>query len=129
MTHARTVLRFLLVGVSNTLLALSLIFLAKGFLGFGDAAANALGYAFGLLLSFSLNRRWTFRHDGSIARALPAFLGVQTVAYLLNLVCVLSLVEYGVNGYLAQVLGMPPYTLASYLGSRYLVFAPVKYEK
>jgi putative flippase GtrA len=118
-----TLARFLLVGVMNTLTTLSLIFLAKGWMGLGDAAANALGYAVGLTLSFILNRRWTFRHQGSISRSLPAFLAVQALAYLLNLTCVLSLIELGVNAYLAQAMGIPPYTLASYLGSRYLVFS------
>jgi putative flippase GtrA len=118
-----TFLRFLVVGVANTFAALGLIFIAKAWLGLGDATANALGYALGLSLSFTLNRRWTFRHGGALGRSVPAFLLVQALAYGLNLLCVLALIDWGMNAYLAQTLGIPPYTLASYLGSRYLVFA------
>lgn len=121
--------RFLLVGVVNTLVTLTLIFLAKGLFGIGDAVANLIGYAFGLLMSFALNRQWTFKHNGAVARSLPAFLGVQAVAYVLNLSCVLVLIDLGMNGYLAQISGIPPYTLVSYFGSRYVVFDAREYEK
>lgn len=123
MYNLRASFRFIVVGIGNTLIALALIFLAKGVFGFGDAVANGIGYAIGLLVGFLLNRNWTFRHGGSIARSLPAFLFVQAVAYALNLYCVLSLIELGVDSYWAQVWGIPPYTLVSYVGSRWFVFA------
>lgn len=118
--------RFIIIGVFNTLFTLSLIFIAKGVFNIGDTLANGLGYAVGLMLGFSLNRRWTFQHRGPILRSLPAFLCVQAIAYLLNLACVVALINYGINDYLAQALGVPPYTLASFLGSRYFVFADRK---
>lgn len=118
-----TLLRFLFVGLANTAVALGVIFFAKIWLGLSDALANVLGYACGLTLSFLLNRRWTFRHSGALGRSVPTFLLVQAVAYFLNLYCVLMLIDWGVNSFLAQALGIPPYTIMSYLGSRYLVFA------
>lgn len=121
--------RFLLVGFANTLAALAIIFLAKGIFGIGDAASNLIGYTFGLLMSFALNRQWTFKHDGSVARSLPAFLGVQIVAYLLNLSFVLFLIDFGMNSYLAQILGIPPYTLVSYFGSRHIAFTVRENDK
>lgn len=123
MRHTDTTLRFLVVGVVNTMVGLGTIFAAKGLFDMADVAANAIGYAIGLLVSFTLNRNWTFRHSGPISSAIVVFLMVQAVAYSLNLVCVLSLIGFGVDSYLAQALGMPPYTVASYLGSRYFAFA------
>lgn len=118
-----TVVRFVLVGMVNTLVGLTLIYAAKWFLGAGDVAANAFGYSIGLLVSFTLNRAWTFAHRGHAGRAFATFLAVQCVAYGLNLVCVLGLISYGVDSYVAQAFGIPPYTIVSYLGSRYLAFA------
>ena len=126
MTHSATALRFMLVGIVNTLVGLGSIFAAKGIFGIGDVAANAIGYGIGLLVSFSLNRSWTFRHNGPVVRAIVAFLIVQAAAYSLNLACVLGMIEYGIDSYLAQALGMPPYMVVSYLGSRYFAFAPGK---
>lgn len=114
--------KFLFVGLANTLVALLIIFTAKAGLEMGDASANALGYAVGLLLSFTLNRRWTFRHSGSVTRSLPVFLTVQAVAYLFNLLSVLWLIAQGMDAYGAQVCGILPYTAISFLGSRFLAF-------
>lgn len=121
--------KFLLVGVANTLLALSVIFFAKAVLGFGDAKANGFGYAIALAFSFAVNRRWTFRHSGATSHSLPAFIVVQLVAYLSNLFCVLGMIRYGVDAYWAQVLGIPPYTVISFLGSRFFVFPDKSAER
>ncbi|MEO8118442.1 MAG: GtrA family protein [Rhodoferax sp.] len=126
MTHYKTVLRFLLVGIVNTLVGLGVIFAAKGVFGLGDVVSNAIGYGIGLLVSFSLNRYWTFRHTGPVSNAIAIFFVVQAAAYSLNLVCVLGSIEYGIDSYIAQALGMPPYMVISYLGSRYFAFTPGK---
>ena len=115
--------KFLGVGVANTLVALSVIYLAKWLGGLGDAAANALGYAVGLSASFTLNRRWTFAHRGPQLPALARFLLAALVAYGMNLLTVMAAIHYGgLNAYLAQALGIPPFTLTSFLASKYLVF-------
>ena len=115
--------KFLGVGVANTLVALLLIYAAKWLGNLGDVAANALGYGVGLLTSFALNSRWTFAHRGPQLPALARFLLVALVAYGMNLLTVVAAIHYaGLNGYLAQALGIPPYTVTSFLASKYLVF-------
>lgn len=114
------------MGVVNTIVGLGSIFIAKGIGGLGDVPANALGYSIGLVVSFTLNRNWTFRHTGHVTRALFVFLAWQGVAYAVNLACVLGLIRYGVDSYVAQALGMPPYMIVSYIGSRFFAFASKK---
>lgn len=115
--------RFLSVGVANTVVGLLVIYLAKWFLHLGDVAANAFGYSVGLLLSFTLNSRWTFSYKGPNLPALVKFVFVTLAAYGMNLATVLSAITYfGLNGYVAQAMGIVPYTLTSYLASKYLVF-------
>ena len=121
--------KFVVVGFANTILALSLIFIAKAAFGFGDATANAIGYGIALTSSFALNRRWTFRHAGASTHSLPVFIVVQLVAYISNLFCVLAMIRHGVDEYWAQVLGIPPYTVISFLGSRFLVFPDESAER
>ncbi|HEY8579839.1 MAG TPA: GtrA family protein, partial [Beijerinckiaceae bacterium] len=85
-------------------------------------AANAVGYALGLMVSFALNRRWTFR-DRMADGALPRWLATAAVAYLANLLVVLALVRSGwANAYWAQPIGVAPYTLLMFVGSRVFVF-------
>lgn len=115
--------KYLSVGVVNMLVGLSVIYLAKWLLKLDDVAANALGYSVGLCVSFVLNRQWTFAFDGPTWPAAAKFLLVALLAYGVNLMTVVMAIEVlHINGYLAQALGIPPYTLTSYLASKYFVF-------
>jgi putative flippase GtrA len=116
-------LRFLIVGVANTLLGLLIIYLGKWLVGLDDVAANMVGYACGFLLGFCLNKSWSFRYDGAFTPALFRLVIVTIVAYCCNLaVTWIAINSFHVNSYLAQALGVAPYTIINYLGSRYFVF-------
>ena len=118
-----TPFKFAVVGVGNTIVGLLAIYLCKWLLGFSDALANISGYVSGLAVSFLLNRGWTFQHSGAALPALQRFLVVLALAYLLNLATVLIAIHsLGVNSYLAQAIGIAPYTVFFYLGSRYFAF-------
>jgi putative flippase GtrA len=115
--------RFLSVGVANTLIALLIIYAAKWFLHMGDVTANLCGYSVGLMVSFSLNSRWTFSYSGPQLHALTKFLLVALVAYAINLLTVMVAIRFfELNSYVAQVIGMPAYTLTSFFLNRHLVF-------
>jgi putative flippase GtrA len=115
--------RFLSVGVLNMIVGLAVIYACKWFFGVNDVAANAIGYAVGLTTSFVLNSRWTFAYRGPQWPALAKFLLVALLAYGMNLLTVvLAIRVLGLNGYLAQLLGIPPYTVTTYLASKFIVF-------
>jgi len=118
----RTLWRFAMVGMLNTIAGLALIYGARA-LGLGEVAANATGYAVGLALSFTLNRHWTFRHRGPLLAHVSRFSVVTLFAWLANLVVLLELMHWGVTAVLAQAGAVLPYTLVSYLGCRWWVFA------
>jgi putative flippase GtrA len=115
--------KFLAVGVANSLVGLLAIYLVKWLLGAGDVLANLSGYLLGLAVSFVLNRGWTFRHSGPVLGALARFVLVFGMAYVFNLATVLVAIRsLSVNPYLAHAIGIAPYTMLFYLGSRYFVF-------
>lgn len=120
-----SLVRFLLTGAANTLLGLGIIYALK-LLGMHDVPANLLGYALGIWISYAMHASWSFEYRGSMRTALPRYVLVTVLAYLANLATV-SVVLYwwGLNGYVAQALGVPPYALLSYLGSRLYVFRKV----
>ena len=116
-------IKFLLAGTANSAVGLSVIYAAKWLAHCGDVLANALGYGVGLLMSFLLNKNWTFGYNGPAGRAMSRFLLVFALAYALNLASVLLAIRYlGLGGYLAQALGIVPYTVFGFLASRYYVF-------
>jgi putative flippase GtrA len=118
--------RFLVVGVANTLVGLSVIFAAKYFLEARDVLANAIGYAVGICVSYTLNSRWTFAYQGNWVPAVAKFLVATGIAYAANLLTVVAAINVlNLNTYLAQAMGMPVYTVTAYLASRYIVFRKV----
>lgn len=115
--------RFLVVGVLNTSLSLITIYAAKYFLNFGDISANVLGYAVGLITSYSLNSRWTFEFDGKHNEAIKRFLISFLLSYAANILVVLICIHiFNWNSYIAQALGMPAYTITNFLLSKHYTF-------
>lgn len=116
--------RFAAVGVVNTLVGLAAIYACLAWMGMSDAAANFAGYCIGWLVSFVLNRRFTFRHRGSVGTSLLRFILVSAVAYAANL-CVVLFAHRSleINVYVAQLFGVVTYTLIAFLGSYYYAFA------
>jgi len=120
-------LRFLVVGAVNTLIGLFVIYICKWFFGLGDVTANVVGYITALTNSFYLNRAWTFGSSTPVLPALARFMVIFVLAYLVNLVTVLAAIEFmGLNSYLAQAIGIAPYTTFFYFGSRYFAFKAQK---
>lgn len=118
----RTVPKFLAVGVANTIVGLGVIYAMKLFASADDISANIVGYAVGLAFSFVVNRRWTFAARGDALGSLLRFLAIFALAYPANLAAVLMLINVGVDPYWSQALGVVPYTVIFYVGSRWYAF-------
>lgn len=119
----RQPVRFLAVGALNALVGLTVIFLLKWTVDAGDTVANLAGYTVGLAFSLVMNGRWTFAFRGRLRLTLWRFIAVVAVAYVANLFVVTRAIEAAiVNAYVAQALGVVPYSLLSYFGFKYFVF-------
>jgi putative flippase GtrA len=120
----RQLFRFLAVGVVNTLVGLTAIY-ALMLAGAGIGWANFFGYALGLMISFTLNRIWTFASNEDAVATLPRYVVVAGVCYLLNLGVVLSATrDFSLNPYAAQLFGVVAYTTTMFVACRIFVFAP-----
>ncbi|MBN2905366.1 MAG: GtrA family protein [Rhodobacteraceae bacterium] len=113
-------LRFAAVGVVNTTVSFIIILSAKPWIGI--LAANALGYACGIAISFLLNRRWTFGHTGGTRAAIIGFSIVTAVAFVSNLVVISSFQRAGFTYLVAQLAGSFSYTAISFVGLKFGVF-------
>ena len=115
--------RYVAVGLANTTLGYGVILLLQ--LGFElhPMFANAGGFAAGWVLSYVLNRRYTFRSTRSHIEGLPAYAASALLCYSIN-----AAVLYGALNWVrmpalaAQALAMASYTVSFYLLSRYVVF-------
>ncbi|WDI30423.1 GtrA family protein [Hyphococcus flavus] len=119
----RQLVRYCLVGVINTFVGLSIIYVAMGVFLLAPALSNMIGFAVGILVSYTLNRRWTFSSNAPLSRSMTIFGLVCLTGYILNLSAVLTAIHIGgVNPYLAQLFGISVYTVSVFLGSRQLAF-------
>jgi putative flippase GtrA len=123
MLSTSTLVRFAVTGVLNTVVGLGTIYALKWFWQFGDTPANVIGYAVGISFSLVVNSRWTFQSRESLFSIAPRYLMVILFAYLVNLGCVQICIGFlHVNAYLAHAIGTVPYTVITYVASRWWVF-------
>jgi len=88
----RQLLRFVVVGLaSNLAIYIIYLFLASAF--FDPKIAMTITFAFGVLLSFSFNRRWTFDHRGPRGNSLLRYSAVYLVGYTINLSAIVVFVD------------------------------------
>jgi putative flippase GtrA len=117
--------RFAAVGMANTVVGLAIIYACTGLLDMGDVAANAIGYALAVLLGFALNKNWTFGYTGDATGALVRYLATLLAAYAANLAATLFALDVlRLDSYMAQAVGIAPYAMVGYVGSRLFAFAP-----
>ena len=119
----QTVFQFLtfnLVGIVNTLFGFSLIFLLM-FLGLTATTSNAIGYFFGAVLSYHLNKKYTFKSTSKNKKEAIKFFTILFISYILNFITLNWLLTF-INPYYAQLISAIIYTLSSFILAKFFVF-------
>ena len=120
--------KFLLVGVGNTLLSAVLMFLLEGL---GYWPSTAIAYVAGAVMSFLLNRRFTFRSEETFWRSAVKFALNVAVCYVLAYSLAQPVAGWvlGNTGMeevwqerLTKLGGMALYTVLNYFGQRFFAF-------
>jgi putative flippase GtrA len=115
--------RFALAGLANSAVGWAVIF-GGLWAGLSGLAANAAGYGVGLVLSFTLNRRFVFGVTGGVrGREVAKFLAAFAVAYGAN-VAVLFVAQsvLGADSALAQLPAIGAYVVILFVLSQLFVF-------
>jgi putative flippase GtrA len=124
--------RFLLVGMVNTLTGLSIIFLLLNVFGLSYWISTFVGNCVGAVVSYLLNRTFTFNSQIDFTKGIPRFIVVILVCYFLSY----SISEFVSDGVyhsysiipffneeeFAILLGSGLYTITNYFGQRNFVF-------
>lgn len=128
---------FLFVGVLNTVVGLSCIYIFLNVFHWDYWISTFVGNTVGACISYLLNKRFTFKSDARIATSVIRFLFVILLSYLIAYKVGLEIVElvaYQMNSLqeyvdeFAVLLGSGFYTLLNYFGQKYYVF-PRREEK
>lgn len=122
-------LRFGLTGLANSALGWAVIF-GGLWAGLSGPVANAAGFGVGLILSFTLNRRFVFAVTGAVqGREVARFLAAFAVAYGVNLgVLFAAQGVLGKDSALAQLPAIGAYVVVFFLLSQFVVFRPAASE-
>lgn len=137
----RQFLRYILVGVLNTLVTLIVIYVCKSQLGVNQWVSNALGYVAGLINSFVWNKLWVFgskvkgrRATAEATKFAVGFLLCYGIQFLVTWTLTTpmglgelywSIGSMVISGYgLSTLIGMGVYTVANFVYNRLVTFKP-----
>ena len=120
--------KFLLVGAANTLLSMVLMFLLEGL---GYWPSTAIAYVAGAVLSFFLNRSFTFKSRAAFWPSVIKFAVNVALCYLIAYSVAQPVVTWALSASaipliwqerIAKVCGMGLYTVLNYFGQRFFAF-------
>ena len=123
-----SVWKFLLVGIGNTLLSAVLMFLLEGL---GYWPSTAIAYVAGAVMSFFLNRSFTFQSKAAFWPSAAKFALNVAVCYLVAYSIAQPLAGWVLGRFgvpelwverLAKLGGMGLYTILNYFGQRFFAF-------
>ena len=116
-------LRFIIVGLINTLLTLSTIYILVICFKVNNYISNVSGYIVGLINSYIINRNWTFSGTKDKSREIMNFILLFVVCYLLQFIILKTMIELmNINALISQFLSMAVYTVVNFIGNKYIVF-------
>lgn len=125
----RTFWKFILVGVANTLFGTGIMFVFYNVFHFSYWVSSASNYLFGSILSYLLNRRFTFRSEETTTKTLPRFVINISLCYFLAYGMARPLVSNMLSGFsqkiqenVAMLVGMCLFVGLNYIGQRFFVF-------
>ena len=125
----KTFLKFIVVGIINTLFGTAIMFFCFNILQMNYWFSSAMNYLCGGILSYFLNKKYTFEVKETSQTAIIRFAINLTVCYLLAYGVAKPLALYlfqgageKLQGNIALVIGMGLYVLLNYVGQRFWAF-------
>ncbi|RDU56684.1 GtrA family protein [Helicobacter sp. MIT 99-5507] len=114
--------RYLIIGVFNTAIGYGIIFILMAFLVIPEIA-NIIGYIIGIIISYVLNKIYTFRTKTKSKKEFFRFVICMICSYLINFIVLVILYRnFGVDKYIATIIASVFYTISGYIFSKYFAF-------
>ena len=129
----REVLTFLVVGVVNTLFGTAIMLVLYNVFGCSYWVSSFCDYFFGSILSYFLNKHFTFHYQGTDWRSIVKFALNIVVCYLIAYSLALPLTRYalesmhfskGIVENIAMLVGTVLFMVINYLGQKFFAFKP-----
>ena len=127
----KKLLKFILVGIVNTLFSAAIMFLLYNLADFGYWGSSAVSYVLGSILSFFLNKSFTFQNRDSLWKTALRFTVNVAVCYVIAYTLAKPLVIEVLSGaalsrelveQISMLFGMCLFTGLNYIGQRFFAF-------
>ena len=125
----KTFLRFVLVGIVNTIFGTAIMFVFYNVFGLSYWLSSASNYFFGSILSYFLNKYFTFRYKKRDWKVVMRFVVNIGACYLIAYGIAKPLIAALMSGFavriqenVAMVCGMGLFVVLNYLGQRFFAF-------
>ena len=116
MIGIKKIKRFIFVGIINAVSGYTLIIFLYSLLNFNFYISNFIGYLFGLIISFMLNRKFVFKVEGKILSQFMKFIFSFFLSYLLNIfVFYISSEFINLNNYLSLLIASLFYSISFFI--------------
>ncbi|WP_312094102.1 GtrA family protein [Aminipila sp.] len=132
--YDNTFIRFLLVGAANTILGLLLMFFLYNLTKCGYWISSSVAYIITSIVSFFLNKKFTFKDTGKRVCKLIKFILNIVICYVLAyfvakkfILLIFEQCDFVTNKEIIEqvsmILGMCIFTILNYIGQKFLVFS------
>lgn len=119
--------RFLIVGIFNTSVDFLMFTLSQSVFGLGYSVSQIIGYSFGVMNSFMLNKKWTFddkRANKKTTLELMQFVIVNLASLSITIITMKVLItNFNIGIYLSKILVTILAQATNYLGYKLWVFS------
>ena len=126
----KTFFKFIIVGVINTLVGTSVMFVFYNLFHLSYWISSASNYIFGSIVSYFLNKHFTFKSPDNYIKSVITFIINISVCYLLAYGGAKQLVKYilssqsaAIRDNVSMLVGMGIFVILNYCGQRFIVFA------
>lgn len=125
----KTTLKFIIVGIVNTIVGTGIMFFLYNVMHASYWVSSACNYIFGSILSYFLNKYFTFQNKEKSVRQMVYFVINITVCYLIAYGVAQPLVKWlltnankDLQNNIAMLVGMCLFVGLNYMGQRFFVF-------
>jgi dolichol-phosphate mannosyltransferase len=118
-------IKFSLVGASNTLIHLAILYILTEYLGFYYLLASFIGFVIAVTNSFILNTLWTFKKDikEKVGFRYSKFFTISVIAALINISLLYIITEYfGIWYILSQIIATSVSLIVNFIGNKIWTF-------
>ncbi len=124
-----TFIKFIIVGVANTLVGTAVMFIAYNLIHLSYWVSSAANYIVGSLLSYFLNKNFTFQNKDKSPMVIVKFIINITLCYLIAYMGAKRLILWLLadlpvvwQDNIAMVCGMGLFVILNYFGQRFFAF-------